>query len=219
MSGTPALAGVIVQKLHGGVAEPALGHIDDALEGEIVGRRIDHAQISERIANLGALVEPRAADDAVRQAERDEAVFEFAHLERGAHQDGDLVERVAIALQLLDLLADGARFLLGIPGAGDRDLLAQLVLGAQRLAEAAFVMRDQVRGGGEDMAGGAVIALQPDHGGAGKIVLEAQDVVDLGAAPAVDRLIVVADAADVFCALCVSALPSPLRRGSCARAQ
>jgi hypothetical protein len=29
-------------------------------------------------------------------------------------------------------------------------------------------------------------------------VLEAQDVVDLGAAPAVDRLIVVADAADVF---------------------
>ena len=90
-----ALAGVIVQELHGGVAEPALGHIDDALEGEIVGRRIDHAQISQRIANFSALVEPRAADDAIRQPERDEAVFEFAHLERGAHQDGDLVERVA----------------------------------------------------------------------------------------------------------------------------
>jgi hypothetical protein len=29
-------------------------------------------------------------------------------------------------------------------------------------------------------------------------VLEAQDVVDLGAAPAVDRLVVVADAADVL---------------------
>ena len=114
-----ALAGVIVQQLHGGVAQPALRHIDDALEGEIVGRRIDHAQISERIADFGALVEARAADDAIRQAERDEAVFEFAHLERGAHQDGDLVERmgcpIAAALQLLDLLADGAGFLLASP--------------------------------------------------------------------------------------------------------
>ena len=105
---------------------------------------------------------------------------------------------MAVALQLLDLLADGAGFLLGVPGAGDGDLLAQHVVGAQRLAEPAFVVGDQMRGGGEDVAGGAVIALEPDHGGAGKIVLEAQDVVDLGAAPAVDRLVVVADAADVF---------------------
>ena len=98
----------------------------------------------------------------------------------------------------LDLLADGARFLLGVPGAGDGDLLAVVVLGAQRLAEPALVMRDQMRGGGEDVAGGAVIALEADDLGAGKIVLEAQDVVDLGAAPAIDRLVVVADAADVF---------------------
>ena len=102
------------------------------------------------------------------------------------------------ALQLLDLLADGARFLLGIPGAGDGDLLARHVVGAQRLAEPAFVMGDQMRGGGENVPGRAVIALQPDHFGAGEIVLEAQDVVDLGAAPAIDRLVVVADAADVF---------------------
>ena len=46
--------------------------------------------------------------------------------------------------------------------------------------------------------GRAVITLQPDHRRAGEVVLEAQDVVDLGAAPAVDRLVVVADAADVL---------------------
>ena len=103
-----------------------------------------------------------------------------------------------LALQLLDLLADGAGFLLGVPGAGDGDLLARHVVGAQRLAEPAFVVGDEVRGGGEDVAGRAVIALQPDHRGAGEVVLEAQDVVDLGAAPAVDRLVVVADAADVL---------------------
>src|ERR1700733_3875562 len=103
-----------------------------------------------------------------------------------------------LALQLLDLLADGAGFLLAVPRSGDGNLLAQHVVGAQRLAEPAFVVGDQMRGGGEDMAGRAVIALEPDHGGAGKVVLEAQNVVDLGAAPAVDRLVVVADAADVF---------------------
>ncbi len=194
---------MIVQELHGGVAEPALGHIDDALESEIVGRRIDHAQIGQRIADLGALVEARPADDAIRQAEGDEAVFEFAHLERGADENGDLIERMrarlaAAALQLLDLLTDDAGFFLRVPGAGDGDLFAKHVVGAQRLAEPAFVMRDDVRGGGEDVAGGAVIALEADHNGAGEIVLEAQNVVDLGAAPAVDRLIVVADAADVF---------------------
>ena len=193
-----ALAGVVVQHLHGGVAEPALGHVDDALEGEIVGRRIDDAQISQRVADFGALVEPRTADHAIGQAERDEAVFEFAHLERGAHQDRDLVEVFARALQLLDLLADGAGFLFGIPGAGDGDLFAVDILGAQRLAEAAFIVRDQMRGGGEDVAGGAVVALEADDFRAGKIVLEAQDVVDLGAAPAIDRLVVVADAADVL---------------------
>ncbi len=159
---------------------------------------MDHAQIGERVADLRALVEARAADHAIGQAEGDEAVLELAHLERGAHQDGDLVERMLRALQLLDLLADGAGFLLGIPGAGDGDLLARHVLGAQRLAEPALVVGDQVRGGGEDVAGGAVVALQPDDLGAGEVVVEAQDVVDLGAAPAIDRLVVVADAADVF---------------------
>src|SRR6202012_186609 len=141
---------------------------------------------------------PGTADYAIGQAERDKAVFELAHLERGPDQNRDVVEVVAGALQLLDLLADRAGFLLGIPGAGDGDLFAVDILGAQRLAEPAFIMRDQMRGGGEDVPGGAVVALQPDHLGAGKIVFESQDVVDLGAAPAVDRLVVVADAADVF---------------------
>ena len=194
---------MVVQHVDGGVAEPALGHVDDALEGEVVGRLCDQPQIGQGVADLHALVEARAADHAIGQAERDEAILELAHLERRAHQDRDLVEIVrpagaVIALELLDLVADRARFLLGIPAGGDLHLLAGHVLGAQRLAEPAFVVRDQVRGGGEDVGGGAVVAFQANDLGAGKVVVEAQDVVDLGAAPAVDRLVVVADAADVF---------------------
>src|SRR4030088_3085608 len=59
-------------------------------------------------------------------------------------------------------------------------------------------MRDQVRRRGQDVAGGTVVAFEPNDLGAWKVVLEAQDVVDLRAAPAIDRLVVVADAADVF---------------------
>ncbi len=105
---------------------------------------------------------------------------------------------MAGALQFFDFFADGAGFFLGVPGAGDGDLLAVDVFGAQRLAEPAFIVRDQVGCCGKDVAGGAVVALQPNDLGAGKVVVEAQDVVDLGTAPAIDRLVVVTDAADVF---------------------
>ncbi len=192
-------AGEVVDLAHRRLADAALGRVDDALEGEIVGRLAHDAEIGHRVADLEPLVEARAADDAVVEAERDEAVFELAHLERGAHQDGDVVEAVALALQRLDLLADGAGFLVESQAAATMTLAASgsFALGEQRLAEPAFIVGDEVRGGAENVAGGAVVALQPDHLGAGKILLEAQDVVDLRAAPAIDRLVVVADAADV----------------------
>ena len=186
-----------VQHLQRGVAEAALWRVDDALEGEIVGGLRDAAQIGEGVADFGALIEARAADDAIGQAERDEAFLEFAHLERGAHENGDLFEIVRAPLQLLDRLADRPRFLLAVPDAGHARLFALVAVGEQRLAEPAFVVGDQMRGGGENMAGGAIIALEPHGFRAGKILFEAQDVFDLGAAPTIDALVVVANAADV----------------------
>ena len=193
-----------MQHLQRGVAEAALGHVDDALEGEVVGRLRDHAQIGQRVADFGALVKARPADHAIGQAELDKAVFEFAHLERGTHQNGDLVERMVepllarVTLELLDFLADGAGFFLRVPAAGDLYLFTQHVLGAQRLAKAAFVVGDEVGGGGENVPGAAIVALEANDLGAGKVMIEAQDVIDLRPAPAVDRLVVIAHAADVL---------------------
>ena len=96
---------------------------------------------------------------------------------------------------------DEARLFLRIPRPRHRHLLAARGLGAERLAEAVLVLGDQPRGRGEDVAGRAVVALEADHRRAGKVVLEPQNVVDLGSAPAVDRLVVVADAAQVFARL------------------
>ena len=47
------------------------------------------------------------------------------------------------------------------------------------------------------MRGGAIVPLEADDPGAGEVLLEAQDVVDFRTAPAIDRLVVVADAADI----------------------
>ena len=191
--------GIVVQCADRCVAETALRRVDDALEGEIVRWLADEAEVSHRIADFEAFIEARAADDAIVEAERDEAVFEFAHLEGGADQDRHVVELVLAALKLFDFLADGAGFLFRVPGGVHLHLVMVRIeaFGEERLAEPAFIMGDQMSGRTEDMAGGAVVALQLDDLGAGEILFEAEDVVDFGAAPAVDRLVVVADAADI----------------------
>ena len=204
-------AGELMQRFQRGLAEAPTRRIDDALEFEVVGRVERHLEIGGRVLDLLPLVEARAADHAIGQAERDEAILEGAHLERRAHQDGDLAQGVALPLHLLDVLADDAGFLLVVPAAFDLDLAAKLAVGAERLAEAAFVMRNQARGRAEDVPGRAVIAFEPDDLGAGKVGLEAQDVVHLGAAPAIDRLIVVADAANIAVALREQPQPQILR--------
>ena len=183
-------------KIHGAFWQTPTNHLTgkDACAGCNHTRSRGEAEI----ADFRALIESRAADHAIWQAKCDEAVFELPHLERCADQDRDFVERMLLALKRLDLIADRAGLFLGIPRACDGDLFAQHVFGVQRFAETAFVVRDDVRGGGEDMARRAVVALQPDHLRSGEVVLEPQDVIDLGAAPAVDRLVVVADAANVL---------------------
>ena len=94
-------------------------------------------------------------------------------------------------------LADAARFLGAVPDADDSNFFAIAGVGPQRLAEAAGVMRDETVGSGEDVRRRAVVLLKPDDLGAGEILLEAKDVGDLGAAPGIDRLVVVADDAEV----------------------
>ena len=179
-----------------GLAQPPLRQVHDTLEGEVVVGADRDADIGHGVPDLLTFVEAQAPEHPIGQADGQEAFLEGESLEAGAHQDGDAVEALALALQRLDFLAHNPRLFLPVPGFGDADLLALRPLGPEGLAEPPFVVGDEAGGGGEDVSGGAVVALQPDHLRAGKVLLEAEDVADLGAAPAVDRLVVVADAAD-----------------------
>ncbi len=200
-----------VQQLQGRGADAAARHVDDALEGEVVGRLAHQAQIGERVADLLPLVKPRPADHAIGQRERNEPVFELARLEPGAHQDRDFAERLPLTLQRLDLVADPAGLLLGVPQPAHHNFVAGLGAGPQGLAEPPAIMGDDAGRGGEDLRRRAVILLEAGNQRAGKIALETQDVADLGAAPTVDRLVVVADAADVAMLLRQQPQPQVLR--------
>src|ERR1700731_2403425 len=171
---------MIVKNLQGGVAEAAFGQVEDALEGKIVGWLRGAAQIGERIAARRRRVESWPADHPVRQAKGDKPLLEFAHLERRADKNGNLVEGMALALNLLDLFANHAGFFLRIPDPGDGWFLASLAIGEEGFSEPPLVMRDQARRDAEDMPGRAIITLQADDFRARKIGLEAQDVIDLG---------------------------------------
>ena len=79
----------------------------------------EHAHIGDGVADLGALVEAQAADHAIRDAEGDQPLLEGAGLEAGADQDRHLGQRVAVAAQRLDPVADHAGLLVGVPQADD----------------------------------------------------------------------------------------------------
>ena len=144
---------------------------------------MDDAQVRERVADFGAFVEAETADDAVGEADRDEAILELARLVLGADQDGDLVIGFAARSRRLDLVADAAGFLGAVPYADDADLFAGVEFCPQRLAQAAAIIGDDARCRAEDMGGGAVILFEADDLCAGEVAFEFQDVFDLRAAP------------------------------------
>jgi hypothetical protein len=80
------------------------------------------------------------------------------------------------------------------------------------LAQTLGVLGDQARGRAQDMRGGAIVLLEPDHLGAGKILFKAQDIGHFGAAPGIDRLVVVAHHADVLAHLRQQPQPQVLDR-------
>ncbi len=170
------------------VAQPALGNIDDTFEGKVVGGLVDEAQIGNGVADFRALIEAKAAHDAMGQADRDEPLLEFAGLEGCAHENGDLIDTDALPPQRLDLLADPPCFLRPVPHADDADFLACVGLGPQRLAQSPAILRDHAGRRREDLRRRTIILFQPDDLRAGKVPLEAQDVRHFGAAPRIDAL-------------------------------
>ena len=187
-----------VQRLHAGIADAALGLVDDALEGQVVIALRDQAQIGHGIADF--LPAHRSAG----RRSRDRAGPSEMKRSSNSRIWNEARTSIAICAKLLPwrCRSSASRATLRASSSAshtpcDLDLLAGSPSVHKRLAQPALVGGDQAGGRAQDGRRGAVIALQPDDLGAGEIALEAQDVFHLRAAPAIDGLVVVAHHADI----------------------
>ncbi len=71
------------------------------------------------------------------------------------------------------------------------------ILGPQRLAFPARVVRHHAAGGVQDVLGGAIVLFQLDDAAPRVVPLEVQDVVEVGPPPTINRLIVVSHDAQI----------------------
>ena len=192
--GDPLALGVRVDALDRPVADAALGGVEDAAQRDRVVGVDEHAEVGERVADLAAFVEAHPADDLVGQPDADEHLLEHSGLGVGAVEDRDVGRpRVRVVGEPVDLLGDEPRLVVLVVGDVADDARAVAGVGPQLLGLAALVVADHGVGGVEDGLRGAVVLLEQDRRRVGEVLLEVEDVADVGAAERVDRLVGVAD--------------------------
>ena len=200
------------ERLDGLVADPPRRHVDDPFEADAVGVGPQDPQVRERVLDLAAAVEPRPTDELVADAIAQERFLDRAGLgvHPVHHRDVARPELRFVVLvgaagqrrrapsdEALDLAGDPLGLLFLVVGLEPLDLDPALVLGPELLVLARDVARDDRMGGVEDQLGRPVVLLQLDDGRRRPVALEIEDVPEVGAAPGVDRLVVVADDAEV----------------------
>ena len=195
--GTPVGGGPRVQAAERRVAHAALGHVDDPLERHLVGGVHHRPQVGEGVLHLAPVVEARAADHLVGQAEAHERLLHHPALGVGAVEDGHVAPPVAVVVHTVDLLHQPAGLVVLVLRVVALDELAADLLGPERLGLAHLVVGDDGVGGVEDRLGRAIVLFEDHERGVRERLLELQDVADVGAAEAVDALVAVAHHADV----------------------
>ena len=188
-----ALAGIGTEDLQGGRADAALGGRRGADEGRVVVLVGEQAQVGGEVLDLRLVEERLAAGQQVGDLLVAQLRFEEARLVVGAVEDGVVPELAAmfeaVRLQLHD---HALRLGLVVLAGGDVDRIAVPEFGPQGLVEQLLVVRDDVVGRLEDTHGRPVILLEFDDLERREFGRQLLQVVDVGAAPAVDRLVVVA---------------------------
>ncbi len=186
------LAGVGPQHFQRARADAARRQVHDTLERRIVVAVRDQAQVRQRVLDLLALEEPQAAVHPVRNARREQVFLEHPRLRVRTVEDGVVGALAAARDPLADLPNDELGLVALVVGAEEADRRALALAGPEFLADAAAVVADDGVGGIEDVAGRAVVLLEPEQLHVVEIPAVLLQVLDPRAAPAVDRLVVVA---------------------------
>ena len=180
--------------LKGRLADAALRHVDNALEGDIIRAVRDQLHVREDILDLPALVEVDTADDLIRHVHLDALLLEQSRLRVRPIEHRLVMIRPAAVPGLPDhrlCLIIGPLKLL------ETDIRTALFLGPQLLLLPAMIVADDCIGTVEDLLGRAIVLLELDHARAREALLEAQDVLEVRATECIDALVVITDDAEI----------------------
>ena len=189
-----ALAGVGAERFQRRAADAALGCRHRADEGRIVVVVRQKTQVGGDVLDLRLVEERLPAREQVGHALVAQELFERARLEVAAVEDrvvGKL--RAVFELVRLQLHDDEFGLLLAVLAHGHRDRVAVAEVGPQLLVEQLLVVRDDGVRRLEDAHRRAVVLFELDQLEVRIVARQAAEVLDIGAAPAVDRLVVVTD--------------------------
>ena len=179
-------------------ADAAGGDVDDAVEGECGGGVVHKAQIGEGVFDLAAFVEAGCADEAVAQVAMDAGFLKGTTLgvcavddggRAGAHpwlggEPGHLIEHVIGFFGVVKGFVDG-------------NFEASALVCAKVFGRAVGVFGDDGVCDIEDVLSAAVVLLEEDDAGGRVVATKAKDVAIVGAAEAVDGLVLVSDDKEV----------------------
>ena len=193
-----------------GLPDPPPRGVDDAPERDSVRLVDEQGEVSHRVLDLRALVEAGAADHLIGDPVAHQHVLEHAALGVGPVEDRDVVARAALVHQPLDLRHGEARLGVLVLQLAHVHRIALAEIGPERLVLARAVVGDDRVGGVQDRLRRAVVLLELDHRRVREVVLEVQDVADVRAAEAVDRLVVVSHHRDVAVLLAEQLEPAVL---------
>ena len=167
--------------------------VNDTLEGAVIVAVRDQAQVRQRVLDFSALEEAQTAINPIGNSGVDQPFLKNARLRVRAIQNGRIGARIALCDPVTQATDDKVGFVALVVRRVHLDGLAVCALGPQVLAHARTVIGDHGICGVQNGAGRAVVLFELDDQGAREIFLEAVNMLDARAAPAIDRLIVVAD--------------------------
>ena len=177
----------------GRLAESPLGLIPDPLERLGIARIFQEPHIGDHILDFFALIEFQSADDAIIDGMTQEQLFDDARLSIGSVEYGEMIEGSAGRMLPLDRFRDVARLGFFIFGRHERDRFARRHLRPQFFVALVLIFgNDAVRRIENDLRR-SVVAIERDDRGLGIVFLEIEDVLDIRLAPAIDRLVIIAD--------------------------
>ncbi len=191
------------------VADTSLRGSDRAPERLIVVRVRDQLEIRHEVADLTPVVEANRADEPIGEPLAPQRLFQRATLRVRAIEDREVAKRQPRTERLTgrsttrrstaerDLLDDVVRLVAIIVRADDGRALARRPRRAQRLSATLGVRTDRDVREVEDLRRRPVVLFEPNDRGLREVALEVENVPNVRAAPAVDRLIVVTDDHDV----------------------